>query len=228
MGTERIFCPWQLQRSWFFFGGGVILRIINFFMFIKRKKNRSGTVSIVVAEKISGYHKEFTIHIFNWYWVQSDLFCRIIIYNIFPYSATSIRLCIWPRILKCKKWFSANFASHRIGNSIIYRSYPPKILYCIIIHIGIKNSTSHPPAEFGESNFKVVINTRLSIKFFILGYLSIKAVSSDSLFFFTSAIFSIIRESTCLFFYQGYNYQQHLYFLCNKFHLCKKLYRYHS
>ena len=49
----------------FFLGGGVILRIINFFMFIKRKNNRSGTVSIVVAEKISGYHKEFTIHIFN-------------------------------------------------------------------------------------------------------------------------------------------------------------------
>ena len=31
-----------------------------FFMFIKRKKNRSGTVSIVVAEKISGYYKELT------------------------------------------------------------------------------------------------------------------------------------------------------------------------
>ena len=29
-------------------------------MFIKRKKNRSGTVSIVVAEKISGYYKELT------------------------------------------------------------------------------------------------------------------------------------------------------------------------
>ena len=29
-----------------------------FCMFIKRKKNRSGTVSIVVAEKISGYYKE--------------------------------------------------------------------------------------------------------------------------------------------------------------------------
>ena len=32
----------------------------HFFMFIKRKKNRSGTVSIVVAEKISGYYKELT------------------------------------------------------------------------------------------------------------------------------------------------------------------------
>ena len=31
-----------------------------FCMFIKRKKNRSGTVSIVVAEKISGYYKELT------------------------------------------------------------------------------------------------------------------------------------------------------------------------
>lgn len=30
----------------------------HFCMFIKRKKNRSGTVSIVVAEKISGYYKE--------------------------------------------------------------------------------------------------------------------------------------------------------------------------
>lgn len=29
-------------------------------MFIKRKKNRSGTVSIVVAEKISGYYKKLT------------------------------------------------------------------------------------------------------------------------------------------------------------------------
>ena len=29
-------------------------------MFIKRKKNRSGTVSIVVAEKTSGYYKELT------------------------------------------------------------------------------------------------------------------------------------------------------------------------
>ncbi|MFR5703228.1 MAG: hypothetical protein ACLUER_17315 [Odoribacter splanchnicus] len=28
-------------------------------MFIKRKKNRSGTVSIVVAEKSSGFYKEF-------------------------------------------------------------------------------------------------------------------------------------------------------------------------
>ena len=32
----------------------------HFCMFIKRKKNRSGTVSIVVAEKISGYYKELT------------------------------------------------------------------------------------------------------------------------------------------------------------------------
>lgn len=32
----------------------------HFYMFIKRKKNRSGTVSIVVAEKISGYYKELT------------------------------------------------------------------------------------------------------------------------------------------------------------------------
>ena len=30
-----------------------------FSMFIKRKKNRSGTVSIVVAEKSSGFYKEF-------------------------------------------------------------------------------------------------------------------------------------------------------------------------
>ena len=29
-------------------------------MFIKRKRNRSGTVSIVVAEKTSGYYKELT------------------------------------------------------------------------------------------------------------------------------------------------------------------------
>ena len=29
-----------------------------FSMFIKRKKNRSGTVSIVVAEKSSGFYKE--------------------------------------------------------------------------------------------------------------------------------------------------------------------------
>ena len=32
----------------------------HFCMFIKRKKNRSGTVSIVVAEKISGYYKKLT------------------------------------------------------------------------------------------------------------------------------------------------------------------------
>lgn len=32
----------------------------HFCMFIKRKKNRSGTVSIVVAEKISGYYRELT------------------------------------------------------------------------------------------------------------------------------------------------------------------------
>lgn len=32
----------------------------HFCMFIKRKKNQSGTVSIVVAEKISGYYKELT------------------------------------------------------------------------------------------------------------------------------------------------------------------------
>lgn len=32
----------------------------HFSMFIKRKKNRSDTVSIVVAEKISGYYKELT------------------------------------------------------------------------------------------------------------------------------------------------------------------------
>ena len=36
-----------------------------FCMFIKRKKNRSGTVSIVVAEKISGYYKELITRCFR-------------------------------------------------------------------------------------------------------------------------------------------------------------------
>ena len=64
-GHGKNFLSVTITTFMIFFWGGVILRIINFFMFIKRKKNRSGTVSIVVAEKISGYHKEFTIHIFN-------------------------------------------------------------------------------------------------------------------------------------------------------------------